>query len=275
MNAGNGIRLQPTIVIAEDERDLRASMSMAFEVEGYETRCFEDGVGALEFLRGVAPQDELLLITDMLMPRMPGLQLIEEVKKFLPLLPVIVVTGYGDKPMLADLLRLGCDEYLDKPIEPEELLGAVVRVIEHRRTIENNRAIRLQAIESMGHELRKDLGKYGKSSPARDGGEATEGLFALSRSGDTLTIRPNKDFTDSLALELKESLERALAEKIRKFVFDFTSVQDVECLALSTLCALALETAHFEDGKLEIANASAEIVKMFHFLRLDIVFSLR
>ena len=274
MNAENDRRLQPTIVIAEDERDLRESMAMAFEVEGYEALRFEDGAAALEFFKGVAPQEELLLITDMLMPRMPGLQLIEEVKKFLPLLPVIVVTGYGDKPMLADLLRLGCDEYLDKPIEPEELLGAVNRVLEHRRAIEDNRSIRLQAIESMGHELRKDLDKYGKSGAARDGGEAATGLFALERSGDTLTIRPNHDFTDSLAVELKDILENALADKTRKFVFDFTAVHDVECLALSTLCALALETTRIEGGNLEIINAAAEIVQMFRFLRLDIVFSL-
>jgi len=275
MSAGNDERLQPTIVIAEDERDLRESMAMAFEVEGYEALRFEDGAEALAFLNGVGLEEDLLLVTDMLMPRLSGMQLIEEAKKRLPLLPVIVVTGYGDKPMLADLLRLGCDEFLDKPIDAEEILGAVSRVLEHRRAIEDNRAVRLQAIESMGNELRKDLGKYGAPCPARQVADVAAGLFELARSGDTLTIRPCKDLTDTLAVELKEILERALADKARKFVFDFTAVRDVECLALSTLCALAMETTRFEGGNLEIVNASAEIVKMFRFLRLDIVFSLK
>jgi len=266
---------QPTIVIAEDERDLRESMALAFEVEGYETRLFEDGAAALEFFKGVGPQEALLLVTDMLMPRLSGMQLIEGAKKRLPLLPVVVVTGYGDKPMLADLLRLGCDEYLDKPIDAEEILGAVARVLEHRRALDEKRAIQLQAIESMGHELRKDIEKYARPEPPRPSPRTAAGPFELERSGATLTIRPTQDLTDSLAAELKQTLERALADKTRKFVFDFGSVRDVECLALSTLCALAMETARLEDGELEIVNASAEIAQMFRFLRLDIVFSLK
>jgi two-component system, NtrC family, C4-dicarboxylate transport response regulator DctD len=120
----------PTILLVEDDSDLLASLRMVFRLAQYEVRFFDNGVEALEFIRRADPEDQLLLITDLFMPRMNGLQLIKAAKEKRPRLPVIAMTGYGSESLLIELFRLGCRDYLDKPFDYDTLMKPVYRTVE-------------------------------------------------------------------------------------------------------------------------------------------------
>ena len=66
-----------------------------------------------------------LLILDIQMPGVTGMELLDDLNRLRIEIPVFVITGYGDKAMVVELLRRGCREYLDKPFEDQEFLCRV------------------------------------------------------------------------------------------------------------------------------------------------------
>ena len=92
--------------------------------------CFVGCVEAIEFIQRADPKDNMLLITDIVMPQMNGLPLVKAAREKRPRLPVIVITGYGSEPMSVEFLRLGYCEYLDKPFDDDTILKAVHRSVE-------------------------------------------------------------------------------------------------------------------------------------------------
>ena len=66
-----------------------------------------------------------LLITDVKLPEMSGIELLTESKRFFPLMPVLIVTGYGDVPMAVMAMKAGAADFIEKPLERQALLSAV------------------------------------------------------------------------------------------------------------------------------------------------------
>ncbi|MCP4353525.1 MAG: fused response regulator/phosphatase [Desulfobacterales bacterium] len=120
------------ILICEDDDAFLASLSFILEDEGYVISTASNGKAALDkILNTDTPFD--LVITDIQMPAFNGLQLIRSVRNSGLTLPVIVITGYGDKETLKELIRIGCDDFLDKPFEPEDLCYKVREVLEKHK----------------------------------------------------------------------------------------------------------------------------------------------
>ncbi len=119
------------IIIADNEENIRNVLSFMLEDLGHEIITAENGQVALErILEGRhkgAPLD--LLITDIQMPKLTGLELMDELTTLKVSIPTIAITGYGDKEMLVKLLRNGCDDYLDKPLRQEVVLKCVETVL--------------------------------------------------------------------------------------------------------------------------------------------------
>ncbi len=126
------------ILVAEDEEYVRLSLSIILRKSGYRVTVAENGRKALEKvikLRKTAqPLD--LLITDIQMPSLSGLELIDELEKQGITLPVLAITGYGDKTLVVELMRRGCVDYIDKPFEPQELLDRLDRIFKKRKQTE-------------------------------------------------------------------------------------------------------------------------------------------
>lgn len=116
------------ILLLEDESDLKYSLEFVLTLAGYSVDTAQDGLQARDLLRkSFQPYD--LLITDIQVPGMTGLELLDEIKELGIELPVLTITGFGDKEMVVELLRRGCSEYLDKPFKPAELVDIVGKVI--------------------------------------------------------------------------------------------------------------------------------------------------
>jgi two-component system chemotaxis response regulator CheY len=130
--AGDPLDAKPRILIVDDEADFLFSASVALRQAGYEVVEAADGGEALsrtrEFLRAGKRFD--LLLTDLRMPSLCGLELLEGLEQLGVEIPVIVMTGYCDDALREDLERKGCIEFLEKPFEPHDLVKQVKKVLE-------------------------------------------------------------------------------------------------------------------------------------------------
>jgi two-component system alkaline phosphatase synthesis response regulator PhoP len=114
------------ILIIEDEPAMVAGLRDNFEYEGYEVISADDGVAGLE---RVFADDPDLLVLDVMMPRMSGLEVCKQVKARRPSLPIIMLTARGQEIDKVVGLELGADDYVTKPFSIRELMARIKAVL--------------------------------------------------------------------------------------------------------------------------------------------------
>jgi len=124
-----------TILVVDDEPNYRLIISELLKDEGYET--FTAGSGE-EAMKVVRETDLDLIITDMLMPGMTGLELLTEAKIFNPDLPVIMITAFGEVEKAVAAMQAGAFNYLTKPFNNDELLVSIKKAIDHYSLVREN-----------------------------------------------------------------------------------------------------------------------------------------
>ena len=115
------------VLFVDDEPKVRMVVRKTLERVGVSVRCFDGADGCLTYLESV-PCD--LLITDVKMPGKDGIQLLIDVRKLRPWLPVLVVTGFGDVPMAVRALKEGAADFIEKPLDREAFLRTVQILLE-------------------------------------------------------------------------------------------------------------------------------------------------
>lgn len=144
-----------TILVVDDEEDFRFILRDHFEDRGYEVAEAADGVEALEVFDS-RPVD--LVLTDIRMPRMSGEELIVELRRKRPFLPIIGVTGHADLSGRLSLLDQGAYYYLDKPLPHwpivDRLIDNAIRLHHHEEELERKRAKEIDIARLLrGHVL--------------------------------------------------------------------------------------------------------------------------
>ncbi|MBW2016182.1 MAG: sigma-54-dependent Fis family transcriptional regulator [Deltaproteobacteria bacterium] len=124
-----------TILIVDDEKNYLVVLEALLGPEGYEIRTTDNAKEALGMIRD---SDLDLVITDMKMPGMSGMELLEEAKKIKPELPVIMMTAYGTIEMAVEAMRRQAYDYITKPFRNEELKLTVKKALENHRLIKEN-----------------------------------------------------------------------------------------------------------------------------------------
>ena len=114
------------ILIVEDEPNMVAGLRDNFEFEGYQVISAPDGVAGLERALSEAPD---LVILDVMMPRMSGLDVCKQLKTKKPAIPIIMLTARGQEVDKVVGLELGADDYITKPFSIRELLARVKAVL--------------------------------------------------------------------------------------------------------------------------------------------------
>ena len=115
------------ILVADDELSMRQFLEILLKKEGHEVLCAADGQEALSRFQG-DPVD--LVITDIKMPRMDGLELLRKVKEQRPNLPVIMVTAYASPEDAISAMKSGAYDYLTKPFKLEEIKSVIRNALE-------------------------------------------------------------------------------------------------------------------------------------------------
>lgn len=153
------------ILIAEDEENTRLCLNLMLKSSGFRVSEAENGIQALDKLLEChdAGDPADLLITDIRMPELNGIQLIRRICQLELDLPVIVITGFGDKDMLVELIRLGVEDYLEKPFGNEDVCRKIDGLFEKRsqsrKKFERSYNASLKKKARMERELRDSVSR--------------------------------------------------------------------------------------------------------------------
>ena len=146
------------VAIVDDERDMRQSISQWLALSGFDTETFESAEDALKNISTDYPG---IVVSDIKMPGMDGMQFLKKLKGVDSALPVIMITGHGDVPMAVEAMRVGAFDFLEKPFNPDRMTDLAKRATQARRLTLDSRALRREL--SDGSALIKKL--IGQSPP--------------------------------------------------------------------------------------------------------------
>ena len=127
------------IVVIDDDEGNRRGIEMALRKDGYSVVSFASGSQGLDYLKGSGTD---LLVTDLRMPGIDGLEVLKLAKSSDPGLAVLVITGFGSVESAVDAMKQGADDYLQKPVNLVELRKRVAAAVEKRRLAQEVRQLR-------------------------------------------------------------------------------------------------------------------------------------
>lgn len=132
------------ILIVDDEPTIRETLSLVLKEEKYECDLAENGA---EGLKRVKEKNFDLIITDLKMPEMGGLELLEKVKTISPKTSVMIITAYASLESAIQALRLGAYDYIIKPLDFDDVILRIKRLMEHRELLNENEYLRREVQE--------------------------------------------------------------------------------------------------------------------------------
>jgi DNA-binding NtrC family response regulator len=135
------------IAIVDDEKDMRQSISQWLALSGFDTEAF---ASAEEALKTLGPEYPGIVITDIRMPGMDGMQFLKKLMSQDSALPVIMITGHGDVPMAVEAMRVGAFDFLEKPFNPDRMTELAKKATVSRRLTLDNRALRRELSDGTG-----------------------------------------------------------------------------------------------------------------------------
>lgn len=202
------------ILIVDDEEAIREVVSTLLEAQGYRCGSVSNGRLAKEFLIK-NPVD--MVLSDMMMPEMDGLSLVEWLRKAEPDIPVIMVTAMHDLSTALEAIRRGAYDYILKPFEKDQLFLGVRRALEHRRLVLENRNYQ-RNLENLVEERT---------------GQLKGALEQLERSYD--------DTLEALggALDLKDAETEGHCKRVTAFTIAIAKAMKVESMLLPQIARAA------------------------------------
>lgn len=135
------------VFLVDDDSALRKAMRQTLELAGLEVTSFP---GAKLALDALSAEFDGVIISDVRMPGMDGLEFFERVRSVDADLPVILMTGHGDIPMAVEALHNGAYDFMTKPFAAERMVESAMRALEKRQLIMENRALKLATEQAEG-----------------------------------------------------------------------------------------------------------------------------
>jgi two-component system response regulator AtoC len=206
-----------TILVGEDELEVREYLKMALRCLGYSVELAQDGDEVLEYLTA---SDTLVsaVLLDIMMPQRDGMDVLKEIRRIDPHLPVIIVSGAHSTMNIVTAMKCGATDFLCKPVEHDELQKALARALESRTAPDYSRPVRVavpknRAFLGMSRrmvELQSMVAGIGSSeAPVLIQGETGCGKEVFARELHAHSLRAGKIFLKlncaALPSELVES----------------------------------------------------------------------
>jgi len=127
------------ILIVDDDPSLRDMLNIILKKEGYRVQCADAARAALDILKADKAD---LVISDIKMPDLSGIELLKKIKGIDPTIPVIMITAYASTADAVEAMKLGAENYITKPFNIEELKVVVNRALNRRKVEEENTQLR-------------------------------------------------------------------------------------------------------------------------------------
>jgi len=204
-----------TILVADDEKNIREGLREALALDGYEVLTAADGQEAME---AITRGDVDLLITDLKMPRLSGEELLKSVTGQFPTLPVIILTGHGTIESAVQAMHDGAYDFLTKPVNLDRLSLLVKRALASRELAQQNRVMQEELERRSGFasiigrsaEMRQVFEIVRQVAPSRSSvlltGESGVGKEMIAEALHYNSPRKDKPFIKVHCAALTESL---------------------------------------------------------------------
>ncbi|MCP4354548.1 MAG: sigma-54-dependent Fis family transcriptional regulator [Proteobacteria bacterium] len=134
----------PTILIVDDEPSIRESLKGILSDEGFEVLTAPNGYEGLKVIEAEMPD---LVLLDIWMPGIDGLETLKEIKKDNPFLPVVMITGHGTIETAVDSTKQGAYDFIEKPLSIDKVIVTINNALNFRRLEEENKFLRKKTIE--------------------------------------------------------------------------------------------------------------------------------
>lgn len=235
------------IAIIDDEAHMRDSISQWLELSGFKTLTFENAEVALT---EIGSKFKGIVVSDIRMPGMGGMELLKRLHATDSSLPVILITGHGDVQMAVEAMQIGAYDFMEKPFDPERLADLSKRAIAARKLTLENRALRRELSDGsvllrklMGtspsiEKLREDILDIAfADSNVHICGETGTGKSLIAHAIHACGPRQGKDIITLNCAALDE-------EALAKHLFGPSDSADIRPIAeMSEPCTLCLEDA--------------------------------
>jgi two-component system nitrogen regulation response regulator NtrX len=136
--------MYPSVMIVDDEPSILQSLSGILSDEGFEIFTASNGYEALKRIEQEAPD---LVLLDIWMPGLDGIETLKEIKKSNPVIQVIIITGHGTIETAVSATKLGAFDLIEKPLSIDKVIVAINRALNYRRLEEENKYLRKKTIE--------------------------------------------------------------------------------------------------------------------------------
>lgn len=174
-----------TVLVVDDKEMLRDSVGATLQRSGFVVTSASDGESAIAQIARRRPD---AIVTDLKMPGMDGLELLEKIRGFDDGLPVVLMTAYGTVETAVQAMKLGAFDYVTKPFEGDELIVAVKRAIRHAELVRENAVLRTEiaGMDPAPDAQMRGLGRVIGDSPAMR--RVKEQILAVAESHGTVLI---------------------------------------------------------------------------------------
>jgi FixJ family two-component response regulator len=126
-------RIRPVVHVVDDDKLVREGLSRLLRSEGYDVLIYASATAFMEQRSDLA--EPTCVVLDVMMPGMTGLELQDELRNLQSKVPVIFVSGQGSIPITVRALQGGATTFLEKPLDPDDLLEAVKAAVDHHATL--------------------------------------------------------------------------------------------------------------------------------------------
>lgn len=214
---GEAAQAQTTVVVIDDDHAMRLSCGKILAKMGLSAETFEDGARGLE---GVARLKPDIVLVDLMMPGITGMEVITRIHDIDPEIIIIVITGYATIDTAVEAMKCGAYDFLPKPFSPDEVRLIIDRGLERRRL----------ALESRRLEVERSLLK--RRFVTFVSHQLQTPLAAIHQYLDVLK---HLDDTAEAAVKRREWTDRCLkrAEELQGMIKDWLTLAKVECDTLS------------------------------------------
>lgn len=134
--------LKARILICDDEEGIRRYLQKMFQASEFEVETFAEGTSLLQRLEGGSDGDADILVLDVRMPDMDGIEVLKRAKKLRPTLPVVVMTAFGTIDSAVEAIKFGAYDYVTKPFPKEKILGVIENALELDLLLKENRVLK-------------------------------------------------------------------------------------------------------------------------------------
>ena len=151
------------ILIIEDEAAIRRVLVkiLSEENDSYYVSEAEDGLAGIERIRN---EDFDLVLCDIKMPKMDGVEVLEAVKKLKPEVPIVMISGHGDLDTAVNTMRLGAFDYISKPPDLNRLLNTVRNALDRKKLVVENKRLKKKVQKKYeGNDVVLSFGNFGKN----------------------------------------------------------------------------------------------------------------